>query len=178
MKTKHQTYIVVEIPEPVRSIIQKMRDKLNTPTSKLPVEITIAGSSGVLPIPLGTEVSLIQEEVEKITFKYKPFFISFEKIDYFPNTSIVYLSPINRKPFDDLHLSLKESILDFKKSQFPYTPHCTLRAGNNLSSKELIEICGMHFPKSQFQINTVSAYYYDEISMYCQILFQKELGHV
>jgi len=177
MKIKYQTYIVVEIPEPICTKIKKIRSKLNTPTSKLPVEITIAGSSGVLPIPSGTGISLIKAEVNKITSKYKPFFNSFAKIEYFPNTSIVYLSLSNRKPFDDLHRVFKESKLNFQESQFPYTPHCTLRAGDKLSSKELIEICSMPFPKSQFQINTISVYYYDDSSMYCHLLYQRELDY-
>ena len=52
---EHHSYIVAEIPEPVHSQIQGMRDSLNTLTSKLPVEITLAGSSGVGPIPVGTD---------------------------------------------------------------------------------------------------------------------------
>lgn len=57
--THHRSYIVAEIPDPVRSQIQALRDSLNTLTARLPVEITLAGSSGVGPIPIGTDLSLI-----------------------------------------------------------------------------------------------------------------------
>ena len=53
--TEHRADIVAEIPDPVRSQVQALRDSLNTPTRKLPVEITLAGSSGVGPIPAGTD---------------------------------------------------------------------------------------------------------------------------
>lgn len=62
---EHRAYIVAEIPEPVRSQVQALRDSLNTLTAKLPVEITLAGSSGVGPIPVGTDLSLIKWPVRE-----------------------------------------------------------------------------------------------------------------
>ena len=176
MKIKYQVGIVVEIPEPVRTKIQKMREELNTPTSKLPVEITIAGSSGVSYIPTGTELTIITEEVDKIASRFKPFSVTFDEINYFQNTSIVYLSPNKRTQFDDLHRAFKESGLNIKKLQFPYTPHCTLRAGEDLSKDDLDEICKMPFPKSVFFIDTISVYDFDENTMECHLLYKKELG--
>ena len=145
MKIKYQVGIVVEIPEPIRTKIHKMREELNTPTSKLPVEITIAGSYAVSYIPTGTELTIITEEVDKIASRFKPFSVTFDEINYFQNTSIVYLSPNKRTQFDDLHRAFKESGLNIKKLQFPYTPHCTLRAGEDLSKDdEEFESPGWH----------------------------------
>jgi hypothetical protein len=42
-------FIVLEIPPPVREAIQSLRDSLATPATRLPVEITVAGSSGTFP---------------------------------------------------------------------------------------------------------------------------------
>jgi hypothetical protein len=70
---EHRAYIVAEIPEPVRSQVQALRDSLNTLTAKLPVEITLAGSSGVGPIPPGTDLSLIKRHLDRTLPDISPF---------------------------------------------------------------------------------------------------------
>ena len=85
---EQRSYIVAEIPEPVRSQIQILRDSLNTPTRKLPVEITLAGSSGVGPIPVGTDLSLVKRHLDRTLSDISPFRARFSAIRTFPNTSV------------------------------------------------------------------------------------------
>src|SRR5256885_9292637 len=99
---EHRSYIVAEIPEPVRSQVQAFRDSLNTLTAKLPVEITLAGSSGVGPIPVGADLSLIQRHLERILSIVSPFRTRFSSIRAFPHTSIFYPKPF-QKGLGDLH---------------------------------------------------------------------------
>src|SRR6266571_2339928 len=100
---EHPSYIVAEIPEPVRSQVQALPDLLNTPTAKLPVEITLASSSGVGPIPAGTDLSLIKRQLDRALSAMSPFRARFSAIRNFPNTSIFFLEPFDRSPFDCLH---------------------------------------------------------------------------
>src|SRR5882672_6394495 len=100
---EHYSYIVAEIPEPVRSQVQALRDSLNTLTARLPVEITLAGSSGVGPIPAGTDLPLIECHLDRTLSDIPPFRARFSAIRKFPNTSIFYLEPFDRLPFDHLH---------------------------------------------------------------------------
>src|SRR5581483_4773315 len=102
---------------------------LKTLTAKLPVEITVAGSSGVGPIPAGTDLGLIRDEVDRVAKMMAAFDLEFAAIRHFPRTGVFYLAPKDRRPFDSLHAVLASTKLPFIASPFPYNPHCTLRAG-------------------------------------------------
>jgi 2'-5' RNA ligase len=173
---EHRSYIVAEIPEPVRSQIQAIRDSLNTLTAKLPVEITLAGSSGVGPIPIGTDLFVIQRHLERILPNLSPFRIRFSAIRTFPNTSIFYLEPLDRSPFDHLHRELRSSGIPFSECPWPYNPHCTLRGGKPLDAKAASALLARPFPQEEFQINTVSVYHLNDIAMNYKLLFQRPLG--
>jgi hypothetical protein len=82
---EHRSSVVTEIPVPVCSQVQALRDSLNTLTAKLPVEITLAGSSGVGPIPVGTDLSLIKRHLDRILSNVSPFRARFSAIRTFPN---------------------------------------------------------------------------------------------
>jgi 2'-5' RNA ligase len=173
---EHRAYIVAEIPEPVRSQIQVIRDSLDTPTRKLPIEITLAGSSGVGPIPVGTDLSVIQRHLERILPNLSPFRTRFSAIRAFPNTSIFYLEPFDRSPFDHIHRELRSSGIPFSECPWPYNPHCTLRGGKPLDAAAASELLARPFPQEEFQINTLSVYHLDDFAMDYKLLFQQTLG--
>jgi 2'-5' RNA ligase len=173
---EHRSYIVAEIPEPVRSRVQALRDSLNTLTAKLPVEITLAGSSGVGPIPAGADLSLIKRHLDRILPDISPFRARFSAIRTFPNTSIFFLEPLDRSPFDHLHQALRISGIPFSEIRWPYNPHCTLRAGEPLSADAALELASRSFPEEEFWINTVSIYQLEGTSLDCKLLCQRTLG--
>jgi 2'-5' RNA ligase len=173
---EHCAYIVAEIPEPVRSQIQILRDSLNSPAPKLPVEITLAGSSGVGPIPVGTDLSLVQRHLERILSDISPFRTRFSAIRAFPNTSIFYLEPFDRSSFDRIHQKLRLSGIPFSEIPWPYHPHCTIRGGGSLEAETAAELLARPFPTEEFQINTVSVYQLNDISADCKLLFQRTFG--
>lgn len=175
MKTAFPSYIVAEIPEPVRSAIQSIRNHLGSPTSRLPVEITLAGSSGVGPIPAGTDLSQIVSEMGRIFANVPPFGVSFSGFGVFPGTSLVYLCPTGRTPFDDIHEALRKSNIPFSQSAFPYNPHCTVRSGAPLPVDEVDRICLKKFPAAQFLIETVSLYDLNRDTLECRLLHQIHL---
>jgi 2'-5' RNA ligase len=173
---KHRSYIVAEIPEPVRSQVQALRDSLDTLTARLPVEITLAGSSGVGPISAGADLSLIKRHLDQTLSDVSPFRARFSAIRTFPNTSIFYLELCDRSPFDHLHQKLRISGIPFSEIQWPYNPHCTLRGGTPLSEDAAFELASHSFPQEEFLINTVSIYQLAEVALDCQLLCQRTLG--
>jgi 2'-5' RNA ligase len=160
----------------VHSEIQALRDSLNTLTARLPVEITLAGSSGVGPIPAGTDLSLIKRHLDRTLSDISPFRARFSAIRAFPNTSLFYLEPFDRLPFDHLHQELRISGIPFSEIRWPYNPHCTLRAGEPLSADAAFELASRSFPQEEFWINTVSVYQLNDISLDCKLLCQRTLG--
>jgi 2'-5' RNA ligase len=173
---EHRSYIVAEIPEPVRSQVQALRVSLNTVAVKLPVEITLAGSSGVGPIPAGADWSLIERQLDRTLLDISPFRARFSAIRAFPNTSIFYLEPFDRSPFDQLHQALRVSGIPFSEIRWPYNPHCTIRGGAPLSADATRELVSRPFPQEEFWINTVSVYQLADTSLDCKLLWQRTLG--
>jgi len=176
MKTRHPCYIVAELPEPIRSEVQAIRDDFASITATLPVEITLAGSSGLGPIPAGTDLSLIVAQVDAVFSAVCPFKVAFSRIASFPNTSIVYLTPLERTRFDELHDLLRHSEIPFSPSRFPYNPHCTLRAGSALPPEEVDQLTHHAFPNAPFLIDTISVYDLDPTLVRCNLLHQTSLN--
>jgi 2'-5' RNA ligase len=170
-------YIVLEIPPPISGMIQAIRDSLATPASRLPIEITVAGSSGIGPIPAGTDKHETEKRLKAVLAGLKPFRARFKEVRRFPNTNIFYLAPQERQPFDSIHETLKASGITFESSPWPYNPHCTLRGGpmNDRASAE--EILKLSFPKEEFIIDTVSIYEFDPRAVTSHLSFQAKFDH-
>jgi 2'-5' RNA ligase len=181
METKYPAGIVLEIPEPIRSRVQAIRESLGTITARLPVEITVAGSSGLGGIVQGTDIKKITTELERVASKMSTFEVSFAGIRSFPNTSVVYLAPLDRKPFDSAHEVLRSSSIPFRNSPFPFTPHCTLRDGKPLPPEEISRILATPFPRDTFLIDTISVYEFsvyepEEDRVACNLMFSRKLS--
>jgi 2'-5' RNA ligase len=167
--------IVLEIPSPVREAVKSIRVSLATIAARLPVEITVAGSSGVGPIPAGIGKKETEERVRALSREFEPFNARFQEIRRFPNTDIFYLAPEDRQPFDRIHKMLKTSGIPFGPNPWPYNPHCTLRAGPLTDPASADDIFKLPFPKHEFVIDTVSIYELDVQVLTCHLSFQTKL---
>ena len=168
-------YAVLEIPPPVSDAIQAIRDSLATPTSRLPVEITVAGSSGIGPVPPGIEKNDTEKRLVSALSDLRPFPAQFQEIRRFPNTNIFYLAPQERGPFDRIHDLLKASGIPFGTNPWPYNPHCTLRAGPMTDGFSAEDIFSISFPKIDFMIDTLSIYEFDSQEVTCHLAFQTRI---
>jgi len=169
------SFIVVEIPDPVRSAVQSLRDSLGTRVARLPVEITIAGSSGVGPIPRDADASLVESNLARVLSQFREFTTRFSAIRCFPNTSTYYLEPADRSPFDQLHRAIRDSGIPFSKSPWPFNPHCSLRMGEPFSADAAAELLKRPIPREEFRIDTVSIYGVEQSFADCKLLFQQSL---
>jgi 2'-5' RNA ligase len=154
----HKGFVAIDIPEPFRSRIQAIRDELNTLTAKLPVEITLAGSSGVGPIPEGTDIGVICAEVDRIARSTSSFRMEFAGVSHFPDTGVFFIPPKDRRPFDSLHTSFATSKIPFARSSFPYCPHCTLRVGPKVDRSIAERIYSLPVPPGEITLDSISVY--------------------
>ena len=142
------------------------------PTARLPVEITVAGSSGVGPIPPGTDRLKTEVILKSVLPHIKSFRMRFQEIRRFPNTNTFFLTPEDRQPFDNIHGILKASGITFDPIPWPYNPHCTLRAGPMTGEDSLEKILGLSFPKGAFLMDTLSIYEFESTTLVSHLSFQ------
>jgi 2'-5' RNA ligase len=171
----HKAFVVVDISDPHKTAIQAIRDRLQTVTAKLPVEITLAGSSGVGPIPEGTDIGLIRDEIDRVAGLATAFRMEFGGIGHFPDTGVFFLSPKDRKPFDSLHALLATSKIPFGRSPFPYNPHCTLRVGPKVEPGISERIYSVAVPRGELMIDSISVYAIDGATLTVSLLHRTKL---
>jgi hypothetical protein len=107
------SYIIAEIEDPAMTEILNLRNKFDKVTAQLPVEITLAGSSGVGPISPGQSIDAIINQIDQILASVTPFKFTFKDFNRFENSKIYYLEPRDRKEFDMLHTCFSESSITF-----------------------------------------------------------------
>jgi 2'-5' RNA ligase len=88
--------------------------------------VTIVGSSGVGPIPLGTPVERMRELLEPIAAETPPITMHFGAPVRFMQTEIVVLPLDPHGVLRALHERIATSGLPFEQARFPFSPHCTL----------------------------------------------------
>jgi len=161
------TYICLDIPSPFAEQVMNIRvQQQDTFRAALPVEITLAGSSGV---GVFNEVQDVQEAfvmLDAIASETLPIVASFGKVVRFPNSDIFVLTLIDEQPFRVLHQRIASSSIRFKPSPFPYTPHCTLRSRSPVSEQEANKLLALQVPGT-FVIDTMSVYMLDKLPMTC-----------
>lgn len=172
----HPGYVVAEVPDPPGSAVHALRLALGTPTANLPVEIALLGSSGLGPLPPGTGLGIIRRALASLVRENFPFTTHFSSLQFFPSTSIAYLVPESRLPFERLHQALRRHQLPCLPSPFPYQPHCTIRLGGLLSSSDRHAVLRRDFPRDPFSISTLALYELDPETRICNRLLQVHLN--
>ncbi len=120
-------FVIAELPgeagEQVRALQQRFDPKLARLT---PPHITLAGSSGVGPIPTDTPVERIREALAPIAASTAPMALQFQLPHRFMQTEIVSLPLDPHGPLRTLHERIARCGLPFRSARFQFTPHCTL----------------------------------------------------
>ena len=88
--------------------------------------VTMAGSSGVGPIPLDTPLERIRAALEPIGRETAPITASLGRPERFMQTDIVVLPMDPHGPIRALHERIARSGLPFLPVRFTFTPHVTL----------------------------------------------------
>jgi 2'-5' RNA ligase len=125
------------IPEPVASEIHALQQRFDPRlAAELPPHITIAGSSGMGPIPPEVTDEQLATALEPIAERTAPIELRFEAPIRFMATELIVL-PLNpHGPLRALHERIKTARLPFEPPRFAFTPHCTLNFYRELSDRD------------------------------------------
>lgn len=88
--------------------------------------VTLAGSSGVGPLPAGTPASEIEQALQRVGARISPLDFPFGAPERFPATNIIVLPLPVHGPVRWLHDAIATCGLPFAAPKFAFTPHCTV----------------------------------------------------
>ncbi|WOO42449.1 2'-5' RNA ligase family protein [Rubellicoccus peritrichatus] len=129
MKIDKPTYLIAELSGELSSFVSECRKQFNPERVHWPVDITIIGSSGVGTFREGQDLQLLVDSIAPVIRENCFDSVEFYSYGIFPDTGIYYFAP-DRKNFDPLHSKVKSSGVLFNQNNWPYNPHCTVRAGD------------------------------------------------
>ena len=124
---KSGIFIVAELSGAVREQVSAVHRACDPRLAKLtPPHITLAGSSGVGPLPLRTPLEHLRTVMAPITASTAPITLRFGPPIRFMQTDIVVLPLDPHGPLRTLHERIAASGLPFEQARFTFAPHCTL----------------------------------------------------
>jgi 2'-5' RNA ligase len=149
-------YFVLNIPAPFSERVMKLRrsQKDNFFTS-LPVEVTIAGSTGVGVLESSQNLPEAYALLDRLAEDTAPIETSFGPVVRYPGTDIFALTLENEAPFHALHQRLVQTGIKFRESPHPFRPHCTLRSGAPVSLADERALLGARIP-GKFVLDAIS----------------------
>ena len=156
------TYAVLDVPTPVADLIMAIRRKHDDYGAKLPVEITVAGSTGVGEFEPGQDPAHVFALLDAIAAATAPIRAHFGAVVRVPNTDIFVLTLADERPFRALHERIAASGIRFQLSPFPSAPPCTLRGSSPVSTEEADELFVLRIADG-FILDTLSVYMLDRL---------------
>ncbi len=149
-------YFVLYIPRPAADAVMKLRRgiKDNFFTS-LPVDVTIAGSTGVGIVDPIQDLAAAYRILDGIAETTAPIAARFGPVTRFPGTDIYALTFEDVAPLRALHDRIARSGIRFHESPHRFVAHCTLRSGPALSAAEDQRLLGLRVP-GNFTLATLS----------------------
>ena len=155
MNLRNPTYICLDIPDPFREKVREIRQTFCDRLLNFPVEITIAGSSGIGPISGDAEWESVETKLLSVCSKTAPIVARFGGVVRFPGTDTFVLSLGDPMPFVAIHESLKYAGLPFEPSHFPFFPHCSLRMSGQLSPADISRLFSLRI-EGEFEIERLA----------------------
>lgn len=146
MNLANPTYICLEVPEPQASQVGEIRERRCERLRGFPVEVTIAGSSGIGAIRRQLDWADVEARLADFCARTPPITAEFGGVVRFPGTDIFCLSLADPMPFEAIHDGLKHTGIRFEDSRFPFFPHCTLRMQGPLSASDISELFALKIP--------------------------------
>src|SRR3954462_396238 len=103
---EHPAYSVLDLPVPVADAVAELRRCGGRGFPPLPVEITVAGSSGVGPLVREQSRDEVFATLAELATRWLPLTATFGRIERFPGSPVMYLSMTDEGPFAALHQAL------------------------------------------------------------------------
>lgn len=133
--------LLAELSGPVAERIHELQARFDPRmANELPPHVTLAGSSGMGPLPADTSIERLREILAPIAADTPPISVYFQPPMKFMQKEVVVLPLDPHGPIRALHERIKTSGLPFAKPRFAFTPHCTLSLYPELSRAKLAEL--------------------------------------
>jgi len=163
---KNDSYICLEIPEPVATEVMNIRkNQMDEFRMKLPVEITLAGSSGVGVIARDENPAKVFDILNQICSDTQPLLLQFSKVERFTNSDIFVLKCVDEVPLRRLHDRIAKSGIRFEPIKHTlYNPHCTLRSRSPVTNQEHDMLMSIKLDTT-FVVDQLSIYVMDQLPM-------------
>ncbi|HGG57475.1 MAG TPA: 2'-5' RNA ligase family protein [Nannocystis exedens] len=155
MNLRNPTYICLDIPDPFREKVREIREAFCDRLPNFPVEITIAGSSGVGAIASDADWESVETKLLSVCSKTAPVVARFGGVVRFPGTDTFVLSLGDPVPFVSIHESLKFAGIPFEPNNFPFFPHCSLRMSGELSPEDIRRLFTLRI-EGEFEIQLLA----------------------
>ncbi len=150
--------IVFEVRGDVGERVQRLREKFDPVlANEIPVEITVAGSSGVGPIAFGQDGETVLNELGRIARRLKPFEAWLGRVIRFPGTDIFVFEVLPREPFELFYRWLSDSSIVFEPIVNPFFPHCSLHIWGPVGPELAAEMLRQRI-KGSFRVDSFAVY--------------------
>ena len=123
--------------------------------TSLPVEVTIAGSTGVGILDSSQNLPDAYSILDRIAELTAPIEAAFGPVIRFPGTDIFAFTFQNEAPFRALHEKVVKSGIRFRESPHAFVPHCTIRSGAPVSKADERTLLAMQIP-GKFVLDAIS----------------------
>jgi len=134
----HGIYIVADMQGDQGDRIAALQARLDPKLAALGrPHVTLAGSSGVGILPLGTPTAEVRDALEAVGAATAPLELAFGAPERFPQTNIIVLPLPVHGPVRWLHDRIATCGLPFAPARFAFTPHCTVHFFRTMTAEAL-----------------------------------------
>jgi len=121
------TGLAFDLPQaPWMEKVRRLRERYEPSRASFPIEITVAGSSGLGWFSAGQAREDLEKSVAKVGRGFAPFSFRFASVERFPDSSVYYLAPHDSTAFHEFQRRLSSCGLRFEPTPYDYVPHCTI----------------------------------------------------
>jgi 2'-5' RNA ligase len=137
-------FVIAEIGGEAGRKIREINEKYDPRLARYKApHLTLAGSSGVGPIPGSVPVDELRGKLSAVTSATPPLSLRFGPPLRFMQTEIVVLPLDPHGPLRELHDRIATCGLPFQQARFTFSPHCTLSLYPTLTRDAARELLAM-----------------------------------
>jgi 2'-5' RNA ligase len=151
-------FVVVDMPAAIERHVRAIRQQYGSARQFLPVEITVAGSSGVGVFAPEQDAEQAYEVLRGIASTTGAFVLELTRVERFPKSGVFYFGIKDPTPLARLHARLATSGLLFKPSPYPFSPHLTVDTFDDATTELERELLALPVPEGRHFIESLSVY--------------------
>ncbi len=137
-------FVIAEIGGEAGRKIREINEKYDPRLARYKApHLTLAGSSGVGPIPASVPIEELREKLSAVTSTTSPLSLRFGAPLRFMQTEIVVLPLDPHGPLRELHDRIATCGVPFQQARFTFSPHCTLSLYPTLTRDAARELLAM-----------------------------------